>query len=198
MSKEKHSLENTLICLKDFKQKLENYNAPPNDEGWSLSNLPGHFWEGLGECINDIEYYLSSQTSTADCKPKYTNMKNYLLTDFNTERWKGINMESVKSEVEKLNEKIKIGCLFGEIGNPTNFFVISLSRASHWIKNLTFEDGKVYGDVEFLDNENGKKADNFINNMNYRFEIRSTGMSEQYKDGEIVIHSIFTWDIITE
>ena len=32
-------------------------------------------------------------------------MKNYLLTDFNTERWKGINLESVKTQVEKLNEK---------------------------------------------------------------------------------------------
>ena len=93
-------------------------------------------------------------------------MKNYLLTDFNTERWKGINLESVKTQVEKLNEKTnKIGCLFGEIGNPTNFD-ISLSRASHSIKNLTFNDGKVYGDVEFLDNGNGKQADNFINNMN--------------------------------
>lgn len=125
-------------------------------------------------------------------------MKNYLLTDFNTERWKGINMESVKSQVEKLNEKInKIGFLFGEIGNPETFD-ISSSRASHSIKNLTFEDGKVYGDVKFLDNENGKKADNFISNMNYRFGIRSTGTSEQYKDGEIEIHSIFTWDIITD
>ena len=147
----------------------------------------------------DCPYDFTSRCTmgNCDCRPKYTNMKNYLLTDFNTERWKGINMESVKSEVEKLNEKIKIGCLFGEIGNPTNFD-ISLSRASHSIKNLTFEDGKVYGDVEFFDNENGKKADNFINNMNYRFGIRSTGISEQYKDGEIVIHSIFTWDIITE
>jgi len=109
-------------------------------------------------------------------------MKNYLLTDFNTERWKGINMKSVKSQVEKLNEKInKIGCLFGEIEKPGTFD-ISLSRASHSIKNLTFEDGKVYGDVKFLDNENGKQADNFINNMNCRFGIRSTGTSEQYKE----------------
>lgn len=125
-------------------------------------------------------------------------MKNYLLTDFNTERWKGIDIESVKSQVEKLNEKInKIGYLFGEIGNPETFD-ISLSRASHSIKNLTFEDGKVYGDVEFLDNENGKQADNFINNKNCRFRIRSAGTSEQYKDGEIVIRSIFTWDVIND
>lgn len=125
-------------------------------------------------------------------------MKNYLLTDFNTERWKGINMESVETQVEKLNEEInKIGCLFGEIGNPETF-VISLSRVSHSIKNLTFVDGKVYGDVEFLKNDNGTQADYFINNMNCRFGIRSFGTSEQYKGGEIVIHSIITWDVIND
>lgn len=122
-------------------------------------------------------------------------MEKYLLTNFNTERWKGINMESVKSQIEKLNEKInKIGYLFGEIGNPDTFDI--LSKASHSIKNLTFEDGKVYGEVKFLDNEYGRQVDNFINNMNCSFGIRSIGASEQYKDSEIVIHSIFTWDII--
>jgi hypothetical protein len=35
-----------------------------------------------------------------------------------------------------------------------------------------------------LNNDNGKQADNFINNMDCRFGIRSTGTSEQYKDGE--------------
>ena len=91
-------------------------------------------------------------------------------------------MKSVKSQVEKLNEKInKIGCFPVTIEKPGTFD-ISLSRASHSIKNLTFEDGKVYGDVKFLDNENGKQADNFINNMNCRFGIRSTGTSEQYKE----------------
>ena len=125
-------------------------------------------------------------------------MKNYLLTDFNTERWKGINMESVETQLEKLNEKInKIGCIFGEIKNPERFDV-SLSKASHSIKNLTFVDGKVYGDVEFLNNDYGKQADNFINNTNCRFGIRSTGTSEQHNNGEIVIHSIFTWDIIND
>jgi len=106
-------------------------------------------------------------------------MKNYLLTDFNTEKWKGINMESVKIEIEKLNEKInKFGCLFGEIGNPTTPD-ISLSKASHSIKNLTLVDGKVYGDVEFLSNDNGKKADDFINIMNCRFGIRCAGIYEE-------------------
>jgi hypothetical protein len=51
-------------------------------------------------------------------------------------------------------------------------FDISLSRASHSIKNLTVVDSKVYGDVEFLNNDNGKQADNFINNMDCRFGIK--------------------------
>ncbi len=33
-------------------------NAPENLGGWSLSNLPTHFWETLGECITDIGDYI--------------------------------------------------------------------------------------------------------------------------------------------
>lgn len=93
------------------------------------------------------------------------------LTDFNIERWQGINMDSVLSQVENLNEKINMfGCIYGEIGNSEPF-VITISKASHLIKNLTFEDGKVYGDVEFLDNNEGKKAYDFINDKNCKFGI---------------------------
>lgn len=142
----------------------------------------------------ELKFYLPRNENGQQINKK--NMKNYLLTDFNTERWKGINMESVETQVEKLNEKInKIGCLFGEIGNPETFD-ISLSKVSHIIKNLTFNDGKVYGDVEFLNNDNGKQAEILINNMKSRFGIRYTGTSEHYKNGEIVIDSIFTWDVI--
>jgi len=133
------------------------------------------------------------------------NTKNYLLTDFTTERWKNINMENVKSQIEKLNEKInKFDCLYGQIGNPYDKIgntygqdasLISLSKASHSIKNLTFNDGKVYGDVEFLNNDNGKQADNFINNLNFKFGIRCICISEQYNNGELIIESIITWDI---
>ena len=56
----KHELENTLIKLKDFKEELNNFDAPENLGGWSLSNLPTHFWETLGECINDIEQYIKN------------------------------------------------------------------------------------------------------------------------------------------
>lgn len=127
-------------------------------------------------------------------------MKNYMLTDFNTERWRGINIESVILQVENLKERInKDGYLIGGIGKPGKNDM-SLSGASHLIKNITFRDGKIYGDVEFLNNENGKKAENLIENMNFRFELKGVGIYEQREegDGEKVIHSIITWDVIDD
>lgn len=122
-------------------------------------------------------------------------MKRYLLTDFNTERWKGVDMESVESQIGLLNEKINtFGFVYGEVGNP-DLFDISLTRVSHLIRNLSLEDGRVYGDVRFLENDNGKLADSFINELNCRFGIRSAGV---YRDGEVVIKSIFTWDVIND
>jgi len=56
----KHELESTLVNLKEFREALDNFEAPENLGGWSLSNLPTHFWETLGECINDIEHYIKT------------------------------------------------------------------------------------------------------------------------------------------
>lgn len=55
---EQHPLVNTLQNLKDFRAALMNFSAPKNVGGWSLSNLPTHFWETIGECINDIEEHI--------------------------------------------------------------------------------------------------------------------------------------------
>jgi hypothetical protein len=57
MSKEE--LENTLKMLEDFREHLDNYVAPPTDTGWSLSNLPTHMWETLGEAIDNIRYFIN-------------------------------------------------------------------------------------------------------------------------------------------
>lgn len=56
----KHELESTLVNLKEFREALDNFEAPENLGGWSLSNLPTHFWETLGECIDDIENYIKT------------------------------------------------------------------------------------------------------------------------------------------
>jgi hypothetical protein len=47
--------------LKDFKKELENHVIIlDSGRGVSLSNLPTHFWETLGECITDIEQYIKT------------------------------------------------------------------------------------------------------------------------------------------
>jgi len=60
MDKE-HPLTNTWRNLKDFMEDLSNYDAPESSDGWSLSNLPSHFWQTLGECINNIEDYIKNK-----------------------------------------------------------------------------------------------------------------------------------------
>lgn len=116
---------------------------------------------------------------------------NYLLTDFTTERWKGIDLESVERQINFINT-YKIDSLFGELGTPDRFDV-SILNISHSIKNLTLIDGKVYGDVKFLDTPNGRLGKTNVEIHNYKFGIRSTGTSN---NDEIIIKRIFTWDII--
>jgi len=61
MTEEKHELENTLVNLKQFKKELEEHvMILDSGRGVSISNLPTHFWETLGECINDIEDYIKN------------------------------------------------------------------------------------------------------------------------------------------
>jgi len=58
---EKHELENTLVNLKQFKKELEEHvMILDSGRGVSISNLPTHFWETLGECINDIDDYIKN------------------------------------------------------------------------------------------------------------------------------------------
>lgn len=54
-------LENILINLKNFKKDLEQHVMILDDgKAISLSNIPTHFWETLGECIIDLENYIKN------------------------------------------------------------------------------------------------------------------------------------------
>lgn len=120
-------------------------------------------------------------------------MKNYLLTDFTTDRWLGINHESLEKQIKELKDRLdNYGCIYGELGNPDNADV-SLSRASHSIQSLTYVNGKIYGDVKILDTKHGKIAKTFGDNI--KFGIRSIGTTS---NDTIDIKKIFTWDIINE
>jgi len=65
-------------------------------------------------------------------------MKNYLLTDFNSDRWTGINLDIVDSQLNELNWRIRIiGIIYGEVGNrkPKDFDV-NFSNISHTIEKI--------------------------------------------------------------
>jgi len=124
-------------------------------------------------------------------------MKNYLLTDFNSDRWTGINLDIVDSQLNELNERIRIiGIIYGEVLNrkPKDFDV-NFSNVSHTIERLTLLDGKVFGDITFLNNEKGCEAKAFINDENYIFDIRCAIVTD-IDTNEIIIKRIFTWDVI--
>jgi len=56
-------LSRTLQVLREFREELDSFVAPANEGGWSLSNLPTHFWETLGGCINDLEEHTKERTN---------------------------------------------------------------------------------------------------------------------------------------
>ena len=72
----KHELDNTLVNLKDFKKELENHVIIlDSGRGVSLSNLPTHFWETLGECITDIEQYIKTHKDNKNEELEYFQNK---------------------------------------------------------------------------------------------------------------------------
>lgn len=123
--------------------------------------------------------------------------KNYLLTDFNDDRWKGIDIESVKLRLNELiTNKEKRGVLYGEYRKLPNDYNIGLffKNVSHTIDNITFVDNKIYADIKFLKTEYGIKLKNYIydNNLDVKFNIRAISKEE---NDSITISQIFTWDI---
>jgi hypothetical protein len=120
-------------------------------------------------------------------------MKQYLLTDFSSERWKGVDLESVKECLKNVEERANNGRLLGELENPDRFD-ISLNNCTHSITNVVLKNDKIYGDIEFLSNGKGQIAKDLVENHNCKFGIRSTGNTSE---GVITIEQIFTWDLIS-
>lgn len=130
--------------------------------------------------------------------------KNYLLTDFTTEKWIGIDMENVKLRLTDLSERASNGCLIGGIVDkkrltPHEIGIHDIMDTTHIIKNLTLVDGKVYGDVKFLDTPRGISVCELINNgCEIKFCIRSVGTYDDANDdgiNPIYIETIESWDV---
>lgn len=115
-------------------------------------------------------------------------MRKYLLTDFNTNRWKGIKLDSVEKCIYALNNKYNT--IYGELGD-VNKYDVSLSNASHVIENITYKNGEVYGYVRLLTTKHGKIAKTLGDNLT--FNIRCIGISNPKT---IILEQILTWDIL--
>ena len=118
--------------------------------------------------------------------------QNYLLCDFNDKQFERYNLDNIEDCINKLNDKINtFGILYGEL-NPSTDFDIYLKNVSHCIKNLTFKDNKIYGDVKILDTKMGLELLNIINTIEYKpiFKIRAA-------HNNYTINEIFTFDIVT-
>lgn len=113
-------------------------------------------------------------------------------------------MESVSKCVGELRERDENNRLFGELDGthderrvrrPGEKFEVSLTNASHMVKNVQLKDGVVHGDVKFLDNEKGVMAKELIESGACVMGIRAAGTTSP--DGTITITEIFSWDVIT-
>ena len=181
-----------IINTQDYKKETINQKSLTLTEALCITSCSSltQTEKELYDRANDL---IRKEAEKLNLEYQSSKRKRYVLTDFNTERWNGTNMQTVKTAIENLNNKHTN--IYGEIGNPTTFDV-SLNNVSHTISNLEFNnDGKVYGDVEFLDNDRGKRAKELIK-LGCRFGIRMNGSDDTWKGGKITVNTIFTWDII--
>lgn len=127
----------------------------------------------------------------------YTQKINCLLTDFNTELYKNIDIESVIEQFEIIKDKAKSGLIIGEI-EATTEYNISLRNVAFAITNLTLSENKIYGDIKFVKNNKGRVGFNlFKNNPNdEKFLMRHLRVKNDNSERS-VIKKIFTWDLKT-
>ncbi len=123
MNKEKHPLENTLQNLKDFKKGLEEHTIIlDSGRGVSLSNLPSHFWETIGECINDIEQHIKTkQYKVMNDKSKNGKLIEEIITNYVNENIFETTNEFKESLQENLNSILKFETKVNDIGSKNKF-----------------------------------------------------------------------------
>lgn len=185
--------QNYIFDLNDRGDKMKINSAIPT----LISLFNTEYEEGFGikrvidspDELRLLIYLLSGKE--LDKFTEKSKFKRYLLTDFNTPRWSGIDTDSLINAIIDVKDKAdRNGCLYGELGTSDDNDT-SLSRASHSIQNITYEDGMIYGDVRVLSTKYGKIAKSLGDDL--KFSIKSVGIN---MDDKINIKKIFTWDII--
>jgi hypothetical protein len=103
-----------------------------------------------------------------------------------------LNNENLREKINEYNEKVnRTGVGFGEIGYP-EYFDISLSKASHSVKNVRIENAKVFGDVTLLKTKAGDSLQEMLDQVVFR--PRASGRANE--DGTVHIDKIFAFDAI--
>lgn len=104
--------------------------------------------------------------------------------------------EAVDGMIKQFKEKVNNGIpMYGELGYPENINV-SLSRVSHYVKDLYVEGNVLYADVEFIkDNSNGRTALKMLEDGAGVLRPRSMGTVNE--DRTVNIDQLISFDIIS-
>ena len=91
-------------------------------------------------------------------------LSNYLLTDFNTEKWSGISKENINKAITEFVDKTnKIGVCYGELEHPDTLD-ISFKNITHCVKHIKVEDEKIYANTMIFGNNKGLKVQELFKN----------------------------------
>jgi len=103
--------------------------------------------------------------------------------------------ENIENSVEEfLNMKNRIGVCYGEFDHPDSID-ISLSKVSHTVDNIWFQDNKLMGEITPLNTHWGKELKELIfNDVKFSVRPRSAGIVDP--NGYVHLSEIFTFDII--
>jgi len=107
--------------------------------------------------------------------------------------------EKFLPHLQELNERIKtLGAVYGEFDHP-EAFDISLSRISHVLKDVRFNESKnlIEGSIQLLSTHYGKEAQALIQDGCPIFvSSRAAGITES--DGTVTIKKLFTYDAVAD
>lgn len=105
--------------------------------------------------------------------------------------------ENLENHVQEFNQRISnLGVIYGEFGHNDSMDT-SLSRVSHTISNIWFEDNKLMGKIKLLNTYYGKEAKSFIEDgIPLVARPRSAGTVDD--QGYVHIKKLFTFDLIDQ
>ena len=102
----------------------------------------------------------------------------------------------LEREVTKIDEKMKNGSLWGELGHPPNP-EINPDKIAILTKTLEWKDNNVYGSAKILDTPMGNIAKTLIKEG--KMGISSRGLGTVADDGYVnEDFNLITWDLVTD